>query len=777
MPNRRDIVAQNVDDDLPPVVDLTQPLALRSKRTERQRRKQQKRAFSTTPADQSTRLVDLPLELMMAILELLRPSDIFALLRVNKELRTFLLSNEAIIAQPIVRLRYPILERCLPRPVGLGNIESAIISLLKSPDRPDLGSHRNAHQNIPPPDNTLHCTCMTCLVRWNALCAVIDFAHWQDHLDKGIPIPTIPRGTSPRWNQELLARNRRVALNSLTSPLWYARILEAHLDSTTRSIRRHSQNKADQRRHYHINAADIRTGTDEFLQQNGPPTFDYPYARDLYYMLEVFLPGRSWISELQKWVYMPQTQDWHETDLRILVRMDEKRHFGVVSETQPLRGNKYDVPKCPVVEVTEIWVEEGCSQSRAVTETSTISAADIDHWLEGSPRRSFPNGVYARAVRIVWVGEERGSRRVSPSTQALQRLTEGWGLDDALRYARSCFAGVSTLESDLESQVFTVCYHPKLVAIWRRVEPAPGLTPEIQLIIFIEGEERSELHRILGSEWTGFTAAHPMFPALLCSLVLAHGLDNTLEDIKAAAREVEARTGHHRFASRRQTQPAAGELGSLSAQMSGCAAKLATGTRKLKVVEAINDFISQHDPGKSGRIKGEEEAAYIAGSQGRSAHGFTHSLSASSLGLLRHRAQMQAIDVAYVQQRVQVQIAALFHLIAQQDNAIAFDTASATRRIAASSLQDSSSMKMLALVAMFFLPGSFVAALFSAPLFAWDEAVARNGIGVGTRPQFGLFWAVTAPLTALVFALYGLWMCIQTRMDRSESHKTTPLEF
>lgn len=451
---------------------------------------------------------------------------------------------------------------------------------------------------------------------------------------------------------------------------------------------------------------------------------------------------------------------------------DLYRHLG----TRDL-WEKYDVPKCPVVEVTEIWVEEGCSQSRAVTETSTISAADIDHWLEESPRRSFPDGVYARAVRIVWVGEERGSRRASPSTQALQRLTEGWGLDDALRYARGCFAGVSTLESGRESQIFTICYHPKLVAIWRRVEPAPGSTPETQVIIFVEGEERSELRRILGFEWSGFTATHPMFPALLCSLVLAHGLDNTLEDIKAAAREVEARTGHHRFASRRQTQPAAGELGSLSAQMSGCAAKLATGTRKLKVVEAINDFISQHDPGESGRIKGEEEAAYITGPQGRSAHGFTHSLSASSLALLRHRAQMQAIDVAYVQQRVQVQIAALFHLIAQQDNAIAFDTASATRRIAASSLQDSSSMKMLALVAMFFLPGSFVAALFSTPLFAWDEVTARNGIGVGTRPQFALFWAVTAPLTALVFALYGFWMCIQTRMDRNKSHKTTPLEF
>jgi len=74
-----------------------------------------------------------------------------------------------------------------------------------------------------------------------------------------------------------------------------------------------------------MTAADMGAGTDEFLQRDGPPTFHYPYARDLYYMLEVFLPGRSWISELQKWVYMPQTQEWHETDLRILVKMDKRR--------------------------------------------------------------------------------------------------------------------------------------------------------------------------------------------------------------------------------------------------------------------------------------------------------------------------------------------------------------------------------------------------------------------------------------------------------------------
>jgi hypothetical protein len=443
---------------------------------------------------------------------------------------------------------------------------------------------------------------------------------------------------------------------------------------------------------------------------------------------------------------------------------DLYRHYGNRS-----LWDKYEVPKCPVVEVTEIWVGEDGSPSSALVKTKSVSSADIDSWLQEPPTCSFPDGAYTRAIRLVWVGEDRKGGRVSPSTKALERLTEVWGLEEAVDYARGCFAGVSALEQDGDRQVFTVVYHPKLIAAWTQTEHSPESTPETHAIVFAEGEERAELRRILDSEWSDGSAKHPMFPALLCSLMLAHGLDSTLEEIKAAVREVEARTGHHRFTSRRQTQPAAGELGNLSAQMSGCAAKLANGTRKMKVVEAINEFISQYNAPRLPTPK-KKGAIHVAVARDMD------SFSASHFGLLKHRVQMQAVDAAYVQQRVQVQIHALSQLIAGQDNALSFETARELRSIAASSKQDSSSMKMLALVAMFFLPGSFVAALFSAPLFAWDEALANGGMAVGTKPGFALFWAVAAPLTALVFVLYGVWMCVQSRRERVKNCNTLPLE-
>jgi hypothetical protein len=321
MPTTKETAAQEAGPgyDLAPLEDLTQPLARHSKRTERQRKKLEKKSSAVF---EPRGFLDLPLELLMDILELLRPSDVSALSQLNGQLRSFMLVNEAIITRRIVNLRYPILERCFLPPVLMEDIDPATQELLRSPDRPDLAfSHGNVHQNIPSPDNVRHCTCLTCIGRWNALCAAVDFAHWQDNLDKGEPIPTIPRGTLPAWNQKLLATTRRVVIKSLTSPLWHARILEAHLDSTTRSIRRHSQNKADQRPHFRLSEADARAGIDAFLQQEGPPTVEFPYSRELYYMLEVFLPARSWVATHQKWVYMSHSQEWHEMDLDMLVRM------------------------------------------------------------------------------------------------------------------------------------------------------------------------------------------------------------------------------------------------------------------------------------------------------------------------------------------------------------------------------------------------------------------------------------------------------------------------
>ncbi len=151
---------------------------------------------------------------------------------------------------------------------------------------------------------------------------VLDFAHWQNNLDAGLPIPMIPRGQNPSWNVELIARHGRIASKATDNALWHARILEAHLDSTIRSITRHSKNKGNKRTHVAMTEEDAASGTDSFLAKHGPPSLEFPYQRDEYYMLEAYIPNRWWRKAEARWIFTVAGQ--HERDLELVRRYARK---------------------------------------------------------------------------------------------------------------------------------------------------------------------------------------------------------------------------------------------------------------------------------------------------------------------------------------------------------------------------------------------------------------------------------------------------------------------
>lgn len=62
---------------------------------------------------------------------------------------------------------------------------------------------------------------------------------------------------------------------------------------------------------------DVRSETDSFLERSGPPSLDFPYHRDNYYMLEAYLPNRGWNSTEARWMYAPAVQ--HEIDVQFVV--------------------------------------------------------------------------------------------------------------------------------------------------------------------------------------------------------------------------------------------------------------------------------------------------------------------------------------------------------------------------------------------------------------------------------------------------------------------------
>ncbi|KAF2433802.1 hypothetical protein EJ08DRAFT_583063, partial [Tothia fuscella] len=79
-----------------------------------------------------------------------------------------------------------------------------------------------------------------------------------------------------------------------------------------------------------------------------------------------------------------------------------------------------------------------------------------------------------------------------------------------------------------------------------------------------------------------------------------------------------------------------------------------------------------------------------------------------------------------------------------------------SKRIAVKSQQDSSAMKTVALLTIAFLPGTFVAALFSTGLFKF-KLPSDNQI---LSPQFWVYWAITIPLTVIVFVFWKIWFMI-----------------
>lgn len=315
-------VRASLEDDADPLIDTTQALTLNSKKLERQRKKQQKRAAKTVHA--TGNILDLPYELITQILRLLRPSDIFRLSRTCKAFHTFLHDEEATLAKSLIDYRYVAIAKCFRLPVRLSELDQHIHPALQDDGRQEiLTMKKKPFQHIKSPDPEVLCTCMTCLLRWNSLNLVVDFNYWQDNLDKGEPIPMIPRGKYPEWNALLTDDNASYVMKALDSPMWHALLLERHLDSMVRSISRQRANKGNKRRRFRMTEEDEKSGTDLFLERSGPPSTELPFHRDQYYLLETYMPNRGWNTEEQRWMYMPADQ--HDRDVAWVVRVAEWR--------------------------------------------------------------------------------------------------------------------------------------------------------------------------------------------------------------------------------------------------------------------------------------------------------------------------------------------------------------------------------------------------------------------------------------------------------------------
>ncbi|RMZ78840.1 hypothetical protein DV738_g3688, partial [Chaetothyriales sp. CBS 135597] len=301
--------------DEPPLIDTTAKLALRSKRTERLLRRQQKKESQKREVGVKSKIesfLGLPPELLTVVLSFLLPNEVLALRRLNQFTKEFIddCDNERTIGNLIIQRRYTVLTQCFPLPVPFSVVQpaasqQALLMLAAWQARQKV--QRNSYEHIQPINPRLVCTCMSCVLAWNNLNVILDLAHWQSHLDNRQPLPTIPRGAAVGGSQ-----------------LTYARILQAHLNTITRTIVRnfrwHQQktttySSSQSERLYHLTDDDIARETDEFLERYGPPSYQPIYMRDNYYTEEAFVPNRKWDKDGQVWKYYPKWPMPHQKDL------------------------------------------------------------------------------------------------------------------------------------------------------------------------------------------------------------------------------------------------------------------------------------------------------------------------------------------------------------------------------------------------------------------------------------------------------------------------------
>ncbi|EFX02552.1 hypothetical protein CMQ_5913 [Grosmannia clavigera kw1407] len=402
------------------------------------------------------------------------------------------------------------------------------------------------------------------------------------------------------------------------------------------------------------------------------------------------------------------------------------------------------------VPLTEIWVNRQCTESvtrhRQVPVAGEAFRNRLCDYQSDDDSYCVLRLVYVRldapdGVSVALPESESASASPLSSADVLSRVLDALQLRAAFDFFPSCFNGVSrVVASKLETSsavrsLFSLSYHPKLAVIWGSNRKS---LPRTVAVCFAYSDEMDTLRNLLERRW--HLDGHPMLLPFLCALLLSCGVDTTHQRVKKAVRETEVRTGHHQFANRSEA-PAVQELGALSAKMNGWTSKLAALVRKMRMIDTLCAFMLQ-------QMKQASQTRDID----------QHAILWNHMVVLQHRTEMQQIDTTYVQQRVQTQANA-------NDSIFSIGIARDSKLISVSSQNDASSMKTIAIVTMLFLPGSFVASVFSMPVLDWSSHDAQ-GI-VGTR--FGIFWAITIALTTLTFVVYALWVLANKRWRVQET--------
>ncbi|KAH8815605.1 hypothetical protein F5884DRAFT_772905 [Xylogone sp. PMI_703] len=145
-------------------------------------------------------------------------------------------------------------------------------------------------------------------------------------------------------------------------------------------------------------------------------------------------------------------------------------------------------------------------------------------------------------------------------------------------------------------------------------------------------------------------------------------------------------------------------------------------------------------------------------------------LHASMLARLDfYRVKLQGLDsYAYTTlQRLDIQRSALYNIIAQKESKLNFQMAGEQRKLAHASKRDSAAMKTISLLGAIFLPGAYLASVFSMTFFNFQEGAPT------VSGQFWIYWVITIPLT---IGIVAAWYVYEKRRESQYDKEDRDLE-
>ncbi|KAI9692916.1 MAG: hypothetical protein M1822_004911 [Bathelium mastoideum] len=457
----------------------------------------------------------------------------------------------------------------------------------------------------------------------------------------------------------------------------------------------------------------------------------------------------------------------HSSKLLTIVKETSKRNMGkkgrrekrklmmpsihhYLGDTQNV-WEQFNCSICKDFSVSEIW--EGTERDATTTLHRKVSNEDLLGWLDrtdGENHEIEANVKRKCVFRIVWVLRDTKRCVNDIDSCLLEKLRAAFSHQLAQKYLQTQYAGIgSTTNKTTGEEAYFLCNHPKLAVSWSQKAEAGTISviciaDRLKLNILQDLVERRFIQELSHSKLT---------PALICAILSSKEIDIEAGEVKKLIREVEVRTGYHQWAGRSEG-PARGDLVSLSARMGGCGSRIESNTRKLGVVLEFGHFIHARLEEEQS-VKNKDELLSI-----------NH--------IIERRTAMQTIDLKYIQFRIQTQKNALFNLIAANDSATAQKIAEESHRIALATKSDAQSMKLLALIATLFLPGTFVSGLFSTPLFERESnSTSKNSDIKIWKPGLFLYIAISCSLLLLTFLTWGLWLLRQRLRHEADRKMAT----